>query len=332
MESDPPYEYSDDYDEICHKETVAKVGSIAVPLFFSIVVLLSLIGNILVLVILGLYETLRSLTNIFILNLAVSDLMFTLGLPFWSSYYIWGWTFGDAVCKGVNFVFSAGYYSSIVFLMLMTIQRYAAVVYPLSKWKGGQRFAVVPIVAWMVSFLAAIPAVLYSEVMSDPENPNKLYCEYNSMKTTVAVTYEQNVIFVSAFLVMGFCYLRILQTVLKSPARKRHRTIRLIFCIVVVFFIGWAPYNIVIFLQTFTYHQIDPFTECYVTDNLEYADYACRLFAFSHCCLNPVFYVFVGVKFQNHLKMIIQKLFHGQSNMDLQRPRKAAQSSQGSMY
>ncbi|XP_017566979.1 chemokine XC receptor 1-like isoform X2 [Pygocentrus nattereri] len=340
MDSEEPvaHDYMYDPDNItdpgfCAKETVAKVGSIAVPLFFSIVVLLSLAGNILVLVILGLYENFRSLTNIFIINLAVSDLMFTLGLPFWSSYFIWGWTFGDAVCKGVNFVFSAGYYSSIVFLMLMTIQRYAAVVHPMSKWEGGKQFAAVPILAWVVSISAAVPAVLLSKVMADPEDPNKLYCEYNSMKATVAVTYEQNIFFLSAFLVIGFCYIRILQTVLNSRARKRHRTIRLIFCIVAVFFIGWAPYNIVIFLQTLTYHQIDPFRECYVTDSLEYADYACRLLAFSHCCLNPVFYVFVSVKFQNYLKMIVQKLFHGQSNTDLHQPRNApVPCSQGSMY
>ncbi|KAL6465992.1 hypothetical protein MHYP_G00261250 [Metynnis hypsauchen] len=104
------YDTNDSTDfSICLKEPPAQVGSIAVPLLFSTVVLLSLVGNILVLVILGLYENLRSLTNIFILNLALSDLMFTLGLPFWSSQYIWGWTFGDAVCKGVNFVFSAGF-------------------------------------------------------------------------------------------------------------------------------------------------------------------------------------------------------------------------------
>ncbi|KAL7859215.1 hypothetical protein SRHO_G00143620 [Serrasalmus rhombeus] len=174
-EGGPLYEYSEEYDEVCYKETVAKVGSIAVPLFFSIVVFLSLAGNILVLVILGLYENFRSLTNIFILNLAVSDLMFTLGLPFWSSYFIWGWTFGDAVCKGVNFVFSAGYYSSIVFLMLMTIQRYVAVVHPLSEWEGGQQCAVSPVLAWVVSISAAVPAVLLSEVVAAPEDPNKLY-------------------------------------------------------------------------------------------------------------------------------------------------------------
>ncbi|KAI4888234.1 hypothetical protein NFI96_027964, partial [Prochilodus magdalenae] len=93
-----------------------------------------LFGNVLVLLILGLYENLRSLTNIFILNLAVSDLIFTLGLPFWVCYYIWSWTFGDFMCQAVKFVPSVGFYSSTVFLMLMTIQRYVAAVHPQSVW------------------------------------------------------------------------------------------------------------------------------------------------------------------------------------------------------
>uniref|UniRef100_A0A3B4D7B0 G-protein coupled receptors family 1 profile domain-containing protein n=1 Tax=Pygocentrus nattereri TaxID=42514 RepID=A0A3B4D7B0_PYGNA len=337
MDSEEPvaHDYMYDPDNItdpgfCAKETVAKVGSIAVPLFFSIVVLLSLAGNILVLVILGLYETLRSLTNIFILNLAVSDLMFTLGLPFWACQFIWGWTFGHAGCKGVNFVFSAGYYSSIVFLVLMTIQRYIAVVHPLSDWERGQRFEVVPILAWLVSFAAAVPAVLYPEVMADPGDPGMLYCVFNSTKTKFNATYLQNIFFIVAFVVMDFCYIRILQTVLKCRKNKRHRTIRLIFCLVAVFFVGWAPYNIVIFLQTLTEHQI--VTDCNVSTYLDYALYVCELLAFSHCCLNPVFYVFVGVKFRNHLKMILRTIFQRPSNTEPHRPRVTTIQSQGSMY
>ncbi|XP_066528388.1 chemokine XC receptor 1-like [Hoplias malabaricus] len=296
----------DETDEICHKETVARVGSIAIPIFFTIVVFLSLTGNIMVLVILVLYESLQSLTNIFILNLAVSDLMFTLGLPFWASYYIWGWIFGDAMCKGVNFVFFIGFYSSILFLMLMTIQRYVAVVYPLSDWEKGQKFTFVPIFAWVVSAAAAIPALVQSSFMSDPDDPNSLRCEPNSESGILVLTYLQNFFFVSAFVVMGFCYIRILQTVFRIQAQRRHRTIKLIFCIVVVFFVSWAPYNTVIFLQSLSHHGIEAFLECNVSKNLDYALYVFKFLAFSHCCLNPVFYAFVGVKFRNHLKMFLQ--------------------------
>uniref|UniRef100_A0A8C2F710 Chemokine (C motif) receptor 1a, duplicate 1 n=1 Tax=Cyprinus carpio TaxID=7962 RepID=A0A8C2F710_CYPCA len=110
------FQYDTDYnDELCHKEVVVKVGSFVIPIFFTAVIVLSCIGNILVLVILALYESLKSLTNVFILNLAVSDLLFTFGLPFWASYYIWGWIFGDVGCKAVKFFFYVGFYSSVLF-------------------------------------------------------------------------------------------------------------------------------------------------------------------------------------------------------------------------
>ncbi|XP_036447743.1 chemokine XC receptor 1-like [Colossoma macropomum] len=295
------------FNEFCKYKTVIKFGSIVVPVFFTTVVLLSLLGNVLVLVILGLFENLKSLTNIFILNLALSDLIFTLGLPFWACSYIWGWTFGDFMCRSVNFVFSVGFHSSIVFLMLMTIQRYIAVVHPLFDWNGWQNFSVIPIVAWVFIFASALPAVVYSEVRAEPDS-NKLYCAYNSFKAAIGVTYQQNILFVVAFSVMGFCYIRIIQTILRSQRNSKHRTIRVIFCVVVVFFLGWAPYNIVIFLQTLTHQQIEPFAECDVSIKLDFALYVCKLLAFAHCFLNPVLYVFVGEKFRNHLKKLLQKI------------------------
>ncbi|KAI5609193.1 chemokine XC receptor 1, partial [Silurus asotus] len=298
---------------------------IVVPLFFGIVVVFSLIGNILVLVIIGLYENLKSLTNIFILNLALSDLLFTFGLPFWAWYYIWGWNLGDVACKAVSFFFYAGFYSSVVFLILMTIQRYMAVVHPLSDWERRQGFALIPILAWVVSIAVALPAPIFNSIQADPENPQKLYCEYNSTEVYITITYTQNVFFVFAFVVMGFCYIRILQTIIKTRTNKRHRSIRLILCIVIVFFLGWAPYNLVMFLHTLVHHQVNYFTDCEVTHHLDYAEYVCKLLAFSHCCLNPVFYVFVGVKFRNHLKGILQKVFHRTDNVNM-RQTQAVQS------
>ncbi|XP_066528387.1 chemokine XC receptor 1-like [Hoplias malabaricus] len=308
----PTNEYNTDYfngqSDICSWEYVARVGSIAIPTFFTIVVILSLIGNVMVLVILVLYESLQSLTNIFILNLAVSDLMFTLGLPFWACYFIWGWIFGDGVCKCVNFVFFIGFYSSILFLMLMTIQRYVVVVYPLSDWETCQKFPVVPILAWVVSAAAAIPASVLSSVMSDLEDPNTLYCEQNSISGIFVVTYLQNLFFVSAFVVISFCYIRIRETVFRTRAQRRHRNIKLIFCIVVVFFVSWAPYSIVIFLQYLSYYKIEAILECNVSKHLYYALYVFKFLAFSHCCLNPVFYAFVDVKFRNQRFVIIKKI------------------------
>ncbi len=294
--------YTDDYsDELCRKEEVVKVGSILIPLFFTVVVVLSCIGNILVLVILALYESLKSLTNVFILNLAVSDLLFTFGLPFWASYYIWGWTFGEVGCKAVKFFFYVGFYSSVLFLTLMTVQRYMAVVHPLSDWERCRSLSVSPFIVWILSGAVALLGSLHSKVMIESDSQ---YCEYGSVEWKSGIAYFQNAFFFIAFVIMGYCYSRMLRAIAKSRTNKRHKTVRLTFFIVLLFFIGWAPYNIVMFLKSLTFH---PFTDCEVSIRLDYAYYACRMIAFSHCCINPAILVFVDARFCNTLREISRR-------------------------
>ncbi|XP_016097880.1 chemokine XC receptor 1-like [Sinocyclocheilus grahami] len=296
------YNNIDDYeDQLCRKEEVVKVGSILIPFFFTAVVVLSCIGNILVLVFLALYKSLRRLTNVFILNLALSDLLFTFGLPFWASYYISGWTFGEVGCKAVTFFFYVGFYSSVLFLTLMTVQRYMAVVHPLSDWERCRGLSVSSFIVWILSGTAALLGSLHSEVMIESDSQ---YCEYGSVEWKSGIAYFQNAFFFMAFVIMGYCYGRMLRTITKSRTNKRHKTVRLTFFIVLLFFIGWAPYNIVMFLKSLTIH---PFTDCEVSIRLDYAYYACRMLAFSHCCINPAILVFVDAKFCNTLREISRR-------------------------
>ncbi|XP_030642585.1 chemokine XC receptor 1-like, partial [Chanos chanos] len=312
--TDTPDYYATSYDnELCDRIEVMTVGSIAVPVFYSVVVVLSFIGNILVIVILALFENFKSLQNTFILNLALSDLMFTAGLPFWAYYLIWGWTLGDTMCKAVKFVFSAGFYSSTLFLMLMTIQRFLAVVRPLAD-RGENRpclAGALSILVWILSASASIPALVHSKVMLDTENEEERpHCEFDTIEMKHAIIYLQNTIFLISFAIMGFCYGNILRIVLVARKSRKHRTVILIFIIVMVFFIGWAPYNIILYVTAINEVKDIGINECGSNDALYYALLVCEMLAFSHCCLNPIFYAFVGVKFRNHFKVILHKLLH----------------------
>ncbi len=100
--------------DICIKTNAVQFATAITPVIFIIIVLFSCVGNTLVVWVLVKYENLKSLTNTFLLNLALSDLIFTFGLPFWAYYYMYGWTLGDPACKAVSFVFYTGYYSSII--------------------------------------------------------------------------------------------------------------------------------------------------------------------------------------------------------------------------
>ncbi|XP_044054780.1 chemokine (C motif) receptor 1a, duplicate 1 [Siniperca chuatsi] len=333
--SDNFSQYDGDYDdEVCEKGEVVKFGSIVIPVFFSVVIALSITGNILVLVILALYENLKSLTNIFILNLAISDLVFTTGLPFWAIYHIWGWLFSEALCKIVTFIFFTGFYSSILFLTIMTIYRYLAVVHPLSdlstqKISSG---VFVSVLLWMISIGAAMPSLLYSTLVSVPhKDKQSLGCEYKTTLWKNIGISQQNIFFLVAFAVMAFCYIRILGRIRKTRSHTKKRAVKLVFCIVAVFFIGWVPYNVVIFLRILADNVVAPFDKCEASIQLDYAFYVCRLIAFSHCCLNPVFYAFVGVKFRSHLKSMLHRILIRQTPVEEQHVR-MQNFSRGSMY
>ncbi|KAK5870172.1 hypothetical protein PBY51_024828 [Eleginops maclovinus] len=322
------------YDEVCEKAEVVMFGSMVIPVFFSVVIVLSLIGNILVLVILGLYENLKSLTNIFILNLAISDLVFTIGLPFWAIYHIWGWLFSEALCKIVTFVFFTGFYSSILCLTIMTIYRYLAVVHPLSDLRTLRISTGVymSFLLWVISVGAAVPSLFYSALIQVPhKGEHSVGCEYESLIWKNIGFSPENVIFLVTFTVMAFCYIQILRRISKSRSHTKNRAVKLVFCIATVFFLGWVPYNVIIFLRILSDNMVKPFDKCEASINLSYAFYVCRLIAFSHCCLNPVFYAFVGVKFRSHLKSMLHRIFICQSSAEEQQGR-MQNFSRGSMY
>ncbi|KAM9459212.1 chemokine XC receptor 1-like [Salvelinus alpinus] len=354
-------DYDEEYEnEPCSKTDVVRFGALVTPMVLSVVIVLSLVGNLLVLVILARYEHLRSLTNAFMMNLALSDLVFTCGLPFWVSYHLNGWSYGDLTCKAVSFLFYAGYYSSGIFLILMTLHRYLAVLHPLSHLLSGSSHsqgtwsAVVSLVVWTVSLLAAMPALIFTKVIIsgsndrkhplDPNNPygpsdsnapsgEQRYCDVADVSWRLWGVYQQNILFIVTLLVVCVCYSQILVRLLRPRVRVRRqrsggyrrsqRTARLVFGLVLVFFVGWAPYNVVIFLRTLVYKSQDGgdagsaessttlWQECGTSNTLDYSFYVTRLLAFSYCCLNPLFYVFVGVKFRNHLKRLLKGCCHG---------------------
>lgn len=309
--------YSDYPTEECDSSSLVETGMIFIPAFFSIVVILSLFGNILVIVILAKYENLKSITNTFILNLAVSDLFFTAGLPFWAYYHMYGWTLGSYACKIVSFVFYLGFYSSGFLLILMTAHRYIAVMNPLSDIVSTKGFysVLVSVVMWGLSVLVTSPAFMFTKFVE----PN--HCVFASSTWDLWAIYQQNALFIISSVVFIFCYSQIICRLLRPTARRRKsKTLKLIFALVAVFFLGWAPYNIVIFLKSLYIwprppaDSADVVQSCEITKRLAYAFYITRLFAFSHCCLNPVFYVFLGVKFNNHLKKMLKFWGHNDNS------------------
>ncbi|NXD70384.1 XCR1 protein, partial [Eolophus roseicapillus] len=294
------------YEDAFNESNVCEMGNYFVlythlsTVLYTLAFLLSLLGNSLVLWILFKYENLTSLTNIFIINLSVSDLVFSCMLPFWAVDQSFGWIFGEFLCKAANAVFSIGYYSGVFFLTLMTILRYLAVANPLSTMRSQTQCYgfLVSLAVWTGSTLIVVPEVIHTTVQ---ENLGDKICDYDDWKWKKVDIYQRNVLFLLSFGAIVFCYFNILIILLRSRSRRKHRTVKLILTIVLAFFLSWAPYNILSFLITF------PSPTCQYEKDSNLAFHISRKIAFFHCCLNPVLYVFVGVKFKRHLFRLCSK-------------------------
>ncbi|XP_064025964.1 chemokine XC receptor 1 [Pogoniulus pusillus] len=290
------YEYSaNETSNACELGDYLVFYSHLATVLYTLAFLLSLLGNTLVLWILLRYESLTSLTNVFLLNLCVSDLVFSCMLPFLAVDQSFGWVFGEFLCKAVNALFSIGYYSGVFFLTFMTILRYLSVVNPLSTLRSQTRCRalLLSLAVWTGSILIVVPEVIQTTVQESLEGSNT--CDYAEWKWKKVDSYQRNVLFLLSFGVIVFCYIKILLILLKARSRRKHRTVKLILIIVVAFFLSWAPYNILSFLITF------PAPNCQYQKDSSLAFDISRKIAFSHCCLNPVLYMFVGVKFKRHL-------------------------------
>jgi len=109
---------------------------VIVPVLFGVVAVLGAIGNALVIIVVITNKQMRSTTNVLILNLAFADLLFIIFcIPFTATDYVYNeWRFGLILCQAVQYLIYVTTYVSIYTLILMSIDRFLAVVFPVSMY------------------------------------------------------------------------------------------------------------------------------------------------------------------------------------------------------
>uniref|UniRef100_A0A673TES4 G-protein coupled receptors family 1 profile domain-containing protein n=1 Tax=Suricata suricatta TaxID=37032 RepID=A0A673TES4_SURSU len=103
---------------------------------------------------------------------------------------------------------------------------------------------------------------------------------------------------------MLFCYSMIIRTLQHCKNEKKSKAVRMVFAVVALFLGFWAPYNMVLFLETLV--ELEVLQDCTFERHLDYAIQATETLAFVHCCLNPVIYFFLGEKFRKYLVQLFK--------------------------
>lgn len=117
------------------------------------------------------YQRMRTVTNFFIVNLAIGDiLMAALCIPFGfvSNLLLQHWPFGSIMCVVVSYSQAVSVFISAYTLIAISIDRYIAILYPLRPRMSKLQAKVIIGSVWLVAILTPMPTALLSKLDQPP--------------------------------------------------------------------------------------------------------------------------------------------------------------------
>ncbi|XP_047217814.1 C-X-C chemokine receptor type 3-like [Girardinichthys multiradiatus] len=314
--SDENFSYEE--GDVCDLIDGTKFEAVFIPTLYSVAFVVGILGNGLLLGVLFQSRKRWSVTDTFILHLAVSDVLLLVTLPLWATQYASsrGWEFGTGLCKITGAIFTINFYCGIFLLACISFDRYLSIVHATQMYNRRNPWVVHAscLLVWLFSVLLSIPDWIFLEGV-DNERQSRAMCirnyhkfNLNVMAHKIAARALYHVLgFVFPSLVLIFCYSCILlQLQCGTKGLQKQRAFKVIIAVVAVFFLCWTPYNVVLFADTI--HLNNNTGTCETNISLSKALTVTSSLGYLHCSLNPILYAFVGVKFRRQLLNILKSL------------------------
>ncbi|XP_077988219.1 QRFP-like peptide receptor [Glandiceps talaboti] len=290
---------------------------------FTFNMLMSICGNIVLLYVLICGKSTRSDLNAFLINLAVADLLIAVFcMPFTFPTIMLGhWIFGKAMCPTTIFLQQVSVIVTIGTLTAVGIDRYFAVIYPLTVRVTKNRRKIVFLCIWVIAITLATVQTIFTEVEEIYYDGRYIYfCSEEFPSPRFSKVYEIFFILITYIIplyILCYTYSRIGirlwgRTVPgnadhvrdQSQAKAKKKVIKMLVIIVVMFAVCWLP------VHTFKFISL-----CYpmVTIDVEAQDImrvvqCCILWmAMAHSFVNPLIYGFLNEGFRNELKSMLRR-------------------------
>ncbi|ERE87731.1 G-protein coupled receptor 87 isoform 2 [Cricetulus griseus] len=244
-------------------------------------------------------------------NIVVADLIMTMTFPFRivrdSGFGPWYIEF--ILCRYTSVLFYANMYTSIVFLGLISVDRYLKVVKPFgdSRMYSITFTKVLSICVWVVMAVLSLPNIILTNGQPTKENIHDCMKLKNPLgaKWHMAVTYVDSCLFVAVLVILIGCYIAISRYIHKSSRqfisqssrkRKHNQSIRVV---VAVFFTCFLPYHLC--RIPFTFSHLDRLLDESAHKILYYCKEMTLFLSACNVCLDPIIYFFMCRSFSRRL-------------------------------
>ncbi|XP_033323956.1 allatostatin A receptor 1 [Megalopta genalis] len=308
--SDPVQNDTNDYG--FDRQQVQRIVEVVVPLFFGMIGILGFVGNCLVVTVVAANPGMRSTTNILIINLAVADLLFVIFcIPFTATDFVLPfWPFGNIWCKIVQYLIIVTAFASVYTLVLMSLDRYLAVVHPVTSrsWRTENHAILAICIAWAMIFAISTPALVIHGEFQDMDGASS---SENLTACRILPQYDwpffQTSFFLTSYLLplMLICYFYICMLVrlwrrsrVSAESRRgRRRVTRLVLVVVGVFAVCWCPIQVILVTKSLNVYPLTPATIM--------VQIGSHILAYMNSCINPFLYAFLSDSFRKAFRKII---------------------------
>ncbi|KAM9835370.1 cysteinyl leukotriene receptor 1 isoform 1-T5 [Syngnathus typhle] len=277
---------------------------------YSLITVLGLSGNGFALVVLIGTSRPSSPFQVYMLNLAVSDLLCVSTLPMRVVYYVnkGQWNQGDFLCRITSCTFYINLYCSIYFMAAMSVTRFFAIVFPVQNrlMVTVKRARLVCVAIWIFICLASSPFLMLGQKFDPATNKTKCFeppIGQDVSKVVMLNNLSLVLGFLLPFLIILLCYAGIIHTLLSrtSGIRRQHDTgpkaIRMIVIVLLTFLVSFMPYHV---QRSIHIHSLYG-TSCSERIVMQKSVVVTLCLAAANSCFDPLLYFFSGEGFLNRL-------------------------------
>nr|XP_006112262.1 neuropeptides B/W receptor type 1 [Pelodiscus sinensis] len=286
---------------------------LAVPIIYSLISAVGLTGNTAVIYVILRAPKMKTVTNLFILNLAVADELFTLVLPInIADHLLRQWPFGELMCKLIISIDQYNIFSSIYFLTVMSIDRYLVVVATLKSSKVSYRTyraaKLASLGIWALVSLVISPFAVFAKLHHEQGRSQCVFVFPSPESFWWKVSRVYTLLLGFAIPVSTIC---ILYTALLAKLRGVHlhshakaldkakkKVTLMVLVILAVCLFCWTPYHLSTVVALTTDLPQSPLVIgiSYFITSLSYAN----------SCLNPFLYAFLDENFRKSFRKLVE--------------------------
>ncbi|XP_020784098.1 B1 bradykinin receptor [Boleophthalmus pectinirostris] len=268
-----------------------------------------------------------TVAEIYLSNLVLADFLLMCCLPFWAMNILaeFNWPYGDALCKTVNSIIVVNLYVSILTLVMISVDRYLALVKTMKAlWLRRTLYAkIICFVLWAVAVLLSLPMLIHRKVMY-VEQLETLSCvldyEHESSWKLAHQILMNLAGFALPLLVIVFCSANIIRSLSKRRTMafqdvSDKKATALVYAVTLVFLFSWSPFQIFTFLDVLC--DLNVLEEAKWYHALDIGGQVSVYLAFLNSVLNPLLYVCSGQYFRRKVRAICRRSRRGRRGSDM---------------